>query len=292
MKPAPFAYAVPETLDEATETLARFGAEARVLAGGQTLGPMLNMRIVTPSALVDINRVAGLDAVHETTAAVVTGATVRQRTALESPVVASRVPLLAITLKHVGHYQTRNRGTVCGSIAHADPSAELPLALLTLGGHVHLASSRGRRRVTSAAFFLGALTTAREPDELIVAVEWPAPAEPWRVAFEEISARHNHFATVACAVALRTNAAGCVVTLSVGLAGITDRPQLVDTGEHLGVLPDEAWRRAVAEHARASFHFADDVHASGRYRRQVAGVMVARCLDRALAAPHHIGLRS
>jgi len=284
MKPAPFAYAAPDVVAEATELLARHGAEARVLAGGQTLGPMLNMRIVSPAVVVDINGVKDFDGIRNLTSSVLTGATVRQRDALESPDIAKKIPLLAAALHHVGHYQTRNRGTLCGSIAHADPCAELPLVLLTLGGKVHLVSARGRRTVAAADFFIGTLTTARRPDELIAAVEWPVLPDAAGDGFEEIGPRRSHFAMISCAVTVRVDPSGRVVALAIGLGGAADCPVLVDTWAYLGVAPDTTWRSAVMDHVRSFLRYPDDLHASGAYRRHVAGFLADRCLERALAA--------
>ncbi len=285
MKPAPFAYAAPMTIAETLHLLAQHGEDARIIAGGQTLGPMLNMRMATPSVLVDINRVTDFASLVETRDQITMGALVRQREALDDFAVAASVPLLRAALPHVGHFQTRNRGTVCGSIAHADPTAELPLALLTLGGSVSLASARRRRSVAADAFFLGALTTAREPDEMILDVGWPKAAADMGFSFEEVGVRHGHVAVVACAIAASLDDNGTVTSLSIGLTGIGDRPVLLDAWQFLGTRPDGKWRDAIAAHARSSVDFISDLHASGPYRRHVAGWLVARGLERAARRP-------
>lgn len=174
MKPASFSYLRPDSANDACRALARYGEEARIIAGGQSLGAMLNMRLVTPSMLIDVNCLDALATIEDAGENIVTGALVRQADALADLRIRSRVPLLAMALPHVGHYQTRNRGTLGGSVAHADPSAEVPLVLATLGGEVELRASRRRRRLCAVDFFRSALVTAREPDEMLTALRWPA----------------------------------------------------------------------------------------------------------------------
>jgi CO/xanthine dehydrogenase FAD-binding subunit len=233
--------------------------------------------------VVDINSVSDFVGIRDLKNSLLVGAIVRQCEALESPHVLQRVPLLAEALPYVGHYQTRNRGTLCGSIAHADPSAELPLVLLVLGGKVHLESKQGRRAVSATDFFLGSLTTARRPDEIIVAAEWPIAEESGGFSFDEIGAHEGHFALVACAVAVSLDPAARVRALTVGLAGVGDSAILVDTWPYLGLLPDEAWQRSLVDRVRTSVRFPEDLHASSAYRQHVAGVLVESCLLRALA---------
>ena len=183
MKPAAFAYVRAETLDEALDALSQNGDEAKVLAGGQSLVPALNMRLLRPELLVDVNRTAGLDGVTDDGALRV-GATVRQ-----ADLRLRAHPLLEEVLPHVGHFVTRNRGTVCGSIAHADAAAELPLALVAAGGSIVAASKRGRREIPADALFLGPYTTALDSDELVVEAVWPAVGADERFAFEEFAQR-------------------------------------------------------------------------------------------------------
>src|SRR6516164_218451 len=173
MKPARFTYMRPDSVAEALAVLAQYGEDARVIAGGQSLGAMLNMRLVTPKVVVDINGLSELSTIKSETGAITTGAIVRQSDALIDAEVGAQLPLLAQALPYVGHYQTRNRGTLGGSIAHADPSAEIPLVMATLAGEVELMSKRGRRRVPAQQFFQSALITARRPDELITSLRWP-----------------------------------------------------------------------------------------------------------------------
>ncbi len=278
MKPAAFAYVAPTTTAETLKVLAEHGPDARIIAGGQTLGPMLNMRIVTPSVLVDINRVTDFPGLTIEQGRIRSGALVRQREALENSDIARVLPILRTTLRHVGHYQTRTRGTLCGSIAHADPTAELPLLLLTLGGSVLLASRRRRRTLAAADYFLGSLTTAREPEEMILALDWPIPADTTRYFFEEITVRHGHIAVVACAASARLTSTGGVASLSLGVTGTADRPTLIDTQNFLGAKPDANWCAALVEHVRNSIDYIDDIHGSATYRRHVAGWLVERAL--------------
>ncbi|MDX6512546.1 MAG: aerobic carbon-monoxide dehydrogenase medium subunit, partial [Gaiellaceae bacterium] len=182
MKPAPFDYVRPESLDEALAQLVELGEEAKVLAGGQSLVPVLNMRLLQPSTVIDIGRLPGLDGIEARNGSVAVGALATQRAFQDSPLTP---PLVAEALPHVGHFVTRNRGTVGGSVAHADAAAELPLCLAVLGGSVVAASPRGRREIAADEFFLTHFTTALAPDELLVETLWPAAAPGWGFAFEE-----------------------------------------------------------------------------------------------------------
>ena len=173
MKPRPFDYVQPDTVEEAVAILAEYGDDARILAGGQSLVPMLNLRIVEARVLVDISRISALDVMREVRGKIEIGAAVTQNKLLAWPQLAEKLPLVAAALPHVGHFQTRNKGTVCGSIAHADPSSELPLTLALLGGEVVLKSERSERVLAAEDFQKDMLTTARAPDELIAAVRLP-----------------------------------------------------------------------------------------------------------------------
>jgi 2-furoyl-CoA dehydrogenase FAD binding subunit len=259
MKPAPFDYIRPDSLDQALDVLARRGDDARILAGGQSLGAMLNMRIVRPAIIVDINRVRGLDCIEMRGSHVATSALVRQADALASPIIRERVPLLAKALPHVGHFQTRNRGTLCGSAAHADPSAEIPLALATLDGEVELKSKKRTRRVKARSFFRSALTTLREPDECVAALHWPQAELGNRYSFREFSIREGDFAVVAVACAV---GAGKV---SLGFGGCGDVPQIVETAAGPGFDAGE-----FASQASKQIECRSDLFASSSYRRHLA----------------------
>jgi 2-furoyl-CoA dehydrogenase FAD binding subunit len=218
MKPRPFDYVQPDTVEEAVALLAEYGDDARVLAGGQSLVPMLNLRLIDPSALIDISRIAALDTIRDLGNAIEIGAAVTQNKLMAWPQLAQKLPLVAAAIPFVGHFQTRNKGTVCGSIAHADPSSELPLTLAVLGGAVVLRSQRGERVVAASEFQQDMLTTAREADELITAVRFPTGGGPG-VAFREVARRHGDFAIVALAAAADGKGA-----VRLGVGGMAGRP--------------------------------------------------------------------
>ena len=259
MKPPPFDYVRPETLEEALNELERGGEDAKPLAGGQSLVPLLNMRLARPSLLVDLNRVAGLDAVTRENGSVRIGATVRQAGMPDLPLVREALP-------HVGHIATRNRGTVGGSVAHADPSAELAVVLVALGGSVVAQSRAGRRAIGAADFFTGTFETALEPGELLVETVWPV--HEGGCAFEELSLRHGDYALAMCAVVAEGDG------LRVALGSVVDRPLLVECPPD----PEEA-----AEAAAAAADPVETIHATAEYRRHATRVLVRRATERALA---------
>lgn len=259
MKPAPFDYIRPDTLDQALDVLARNSDGARILAGGQSLGAMLNMRLIKPAVVLDINRIDGLDRIEARAEHVATPALVRQSDALRSPIIHDRIPLLAMALPHVGHYQTRNRGTLCGSAAHADPSAEIPLALATLDGEVELKSSRNTRRVKARSFFRAALTTLRGDDECIVALHWPQARGSVRYDFREFSIRDGDFAVVAVACAVAPG------KVTLGFGGCGDTPQVIESDVNAGFDADD-----LASEASKRIECRGDPLASSSYRRHLA----------------------
>ena len=256
MKPAAFNYVRAESLEEALEVLRSEGSDARVIAGGQSLMPMLNMRLAKPKTLIDIMRLSDLARIDRKNGNVTIGAGVRQASLLAWPELEEALPLAALALPFTGHVQTRSRGTVCGSIAHADPSAELPLVLCALGGEVHLRSARRRRRISAKDFFAGMMITHRADDELIEAVSFQSAYK--RCAFREVARRHGDFAIVACA-AVATDEG---VRIAVG--GVADRP-----------VTREFPRLAASALEDALNGFAydldarDDMHATARYRRDL-----------------------
>ncbi|HUZ73906.1 MAG TPA: FAD binding domain-containing protein [Stellaceae bacterium] len=258
MKPREFDYIAPGSAAEAVEALAALGEGARVLAGGLSLVPMLNFRLFEPGALIDIARIGELDFIRMNEGALEVGAAVTQNALLAHAGLARDVPLLARTLPWVGHFQTRNRGTVCGSVAHADPSAEIPLALAVLGGAVVLRSTRGTRTVAAADFQQGMLTTARAPDELIVAVRFPARAAHRRCAFREVARRHGDFAIVAIAAAVDEGGA-----VRLGVGGIADRPAVRQ------IDPSPRAMRDAVDALAVELGGYEDIHASPRYRRDL-----------------------
>jgi 2-furoyl-CoA dehydrogenase FAD binding subunit len=264
MKPRPFDYLRPDTVEEALALLAEYGDDARVLAGGQSLVPMLNLRIVEADALIDISRIAALDVIREVRdkelgQSIEIGAAVTQNKLLAWPQLSEKLPLVAAALPHVGHFQTRNKGTVCGSIAHADPSSELPLALALVGGEIVLKSQRGERKLAAKDFQKDMLTTARAGDELITAVRFPAANGNGigrGVGFREVARRHGDFAIVAvAAVAENKNA----VRLGVGgLAGTPMVRRIAVNGA------EEALREWAGE-----LEGYEDLHASAAMRRDL-----------------------
>jgi 2-furoyl-CoA dehydrogenase FAD binding subunit len=270
MKPAAFDYIRAETLAEVHATLAAEGGQARVIAGGQTLVPMLSMRLARPKSVLDIMGLSQLGLISLKGDSIRVGAAVRQAELLGWPRLAERQPLLAAVLPWVGHAQTRSRGTICGSIAHADPSAELPLALVALGGTVELSSKRRRRRVAAADFFIGLMTTARADDELIEAVRFPCRQKGHGYAFREFGRRHGDFAIVACAAIVHDQG----LTFAVG--GVADRPVARSYSALEGRALEDALD-ALAWELEAR----DDLHASARFRRDLVRRMGRETIDEA-----------
>jgi len=259
VKPPAFDYLRADTLDEALEALHQGGSDVRILAGGQSLMPMLNMRLARPSLLVDVMHVAGLQGLAETRDALKVGAAVRQARVEHMPGLAERQPLLAGAIPWVGHMQTRASGTLCGSVAHADPSAEIPLVLLALGGSVHLRSRKRHRVLPAQEFFIGMMATAREDDELIEAITFPLARPDTGYAFREVGRRHGDFAIAACAAVVDRNGA----KLAVG--GVADVPTV-----RALPLPTEGSALDDALNTFAwNLNARDDLHATARYRREL-----------------------
>jgi 2-furoyl-CoA dehydrogenase FAD binding subunit len=241
VKPAKFDYLRAASLAEAHEALAAEGADATIIAGGQTLVPLLSMRMARPRLLVDIMHIAELGGIAVKDNTIRVGAAERQASLLTWPELAKRQPLLALALPWVGHAQTRARGTVCGSIALADPSAEIPLALIALNGEIELSSGKVKRRVAADDFFTGLMSTAREDDELIEAVRFPCAKPGEGYAFREFARRHGDFAIVACAAIATAQGA----RLAIG--GVADRPTARDFGSLEGPALDDALRDFAVE---------------------------------------------
>jgi len=286
MKAAPFDYIRAETLAHALEVLGQHGGDAKLLAGGQSLVPMMSMRLARPALLVDIHRLAELQGLREDAGLFVTGGGVRQCTLEHDATLAQRMPLIAQALRWVGHDQTRNRGTVGGSLVHADPSAELPLAAATLNATLVLHKTGGERRVAASDFFQGPMFTATAEDECLVAIEWPR----WtgaRIgsAFDETAIRHGDFAMASAAVQLQLNDAGVCERAVLGVGGVDGIPlALPRVAERLvGKLPTDDAVRAVAAEASRACEPGSDIHASADYRRHLVTVLVERVLRQALA---------
>ena len=256
MKPKSFTYLRPASIDEAVQALARWREDARILAGGQSLVAMMNFRLIEAQVLIDVSDLAPLAYIRESNGEIEVGASTTQAKFMAWPNLAERAPLLSAALPHVGHYQTRSRGTVCGSIAHSDPSSELPLCLATLGGSVVMTSSRGTRVLSCGDFQTGMLTTARLPDELITAVRFPTRKPGAGYAFAEMAQRHGDFAI--CAVAAMVSGK----TTRLGVGGVAEKPTVrewsgLDESGIDDALHDLAW----------DLGGTDDSHASAVYRR-------------------------
>ena len=281
MKPPRFDYHAPRSIDEAVALLARYGGDAKVLAGGQSLMPMLNFRLTRPAALIDVNRIPALAYVREDNGTVAFGAMTRQRTIEFSPVVAERVPLLREATRWVGHLPIRSRGTIGGSIAHADPSAEYPAVLTALDGAVIAQSPRGRRTLSSDALFETYLTTRLAPDELLVEVRLPAAAAGAGCAFEEFARRHGDFALVGiAAMVVRDGARVRARLASAGAGPVPVRLRAAEAIIERDGLEDVAIEAAGARAAELVEPDAD-VHASADYRRHLTHVLTVRALKRA-----------
>jgi 2-furoyl-CoA dehydrogenase FAD binding subunit len=272
MKPPLFDYIRAETEDEVLKALQAHGADAQIIAGGQTLVPMLSMRLARPAVLIDIMRIPGLARIAEQRDALVTPAAVRQQQALDRSTLADDVPLLAAALPWVGHYQTRARGTICGSIAHADPSAEIPLCLVALGGEVHLRARHKPRRVAAEAFFAGTMITDRRDDEFIASVSFPKRRPSTGYAFAEVGRRHGDFAIVACAAVVDA------AHMRLAIAGVADRPTARDFPILNGTALDDALNQFAWE-----LQAGDDIHATARYRRDLVRRLGRQVLEEAAA---------
>jgi len=258
MKPRPFDYARPDTVDEAIALLGEYGDDSRVLAGGQSLMAMLNLRLADPGVLVDIARLPELDAIRDLGGRIEVGAAVTQNKLLSWPQLAKQLPFIAAALPWVGHFQTRNKGTVCGSIAHADPSSELPLSLALLEGEVVLRSKRGTRTLAAKNFQVDMLTTAREADELIVAVRFPVQ-QGRGAAFREVARRHGDFAIIAVGAVIED-----AKTARLGIGGIAGKPVV----RRIALDGAAAVKDAVNTLAEELEGY-EDLHASAELRRDI-----------------------
>jgi carbon-monoxide dehydrogenase medium subunit len=275
-----FEYHAPETIDEVLALLAEHGDEAKILAGGQSLIPLLAMRLARPAQLVDVNGVASLAEVDERTDEVVFGATVRARTAERSSVVRERLPLLAEALPLIGHAAIRTRGTIGGTIAHADASGEIPCVAAALDAEMVVLSVRGERTISAPDFFQGHFTTALADDECLVEVRLPAPDRPAGFAFQEVARRHGDFALVGVATMLSLDAQGLIADSRITLMGVADVPIRAREAEVglVGASPTVDTFAAAAQSATADLRPASDVHGSAAYRTHIAAVTVRRAL--------------
>lgn len=283
MKPAPFDYVRPESLAEACGILAS-DDDARIIAGGQTLIPMLAMRLARPARLVDILRLKELHGIDAEENAIVVGAVTRQVEVERSEIIRRSLPLLAKALPWVGHPPTRNRGTIGGSIANADPAAEIPLVAVTLGAEIEIANPQGRVRMPAEELFIGPMLTSILPGDCVCAVRFPVWSHP-RVgtAFHEVSARRSDFALVAAAAQVALDDAGRCIEARLGLGGVGDCAIRIDVAPLVGEIPTRTAIAEVVRAATAELEAGSDLHASADYRRRVAATLGIRALEDAFA---------
>lgn len=284
MKPPPFDWYPPDTVDEALALMAEHGDDAKVLAGGQSLIPVLNFRLARPAVLVDLNRVTSLAGIAEANGGLRIGAMTRQRQAERSALVAERAPLLAAALPHVAHPQIRNRGTVGGSLAHADPAAELPAVMLALEARFRLRTASAERSLAASDFFTGFFSTALAEGELLVDIEVPPMPAGAGCAFEEVSRRHGDYALLGVAAVVALDDTGRCSDVRLAYVNGGAGPQRSPGAESLvrGEVPGPELVRAAAAAALNDLEPGNDVHASAEYRRQLARVLTERTLVRAI----------
>lgn len=284
MKPAPFSYAAAHSVGDALDLLGQYGKSCRVLAGGQSLMAMMNLRTVRPSVLVDIGRIRELANWSDQNREVTIGAMIRQRQLETDLRLRAAVPLLALAIHNVGHAATRSRGTVVGSLCHADPAAELPVCAVAMDAHLVLHSTRGERIVSADEFFTGIFSTAVDDDELVTAVSIPRLSSEDAFAFEELARRHGDFAMASAACVLKFDDKGNVLQARIVFGGVGDHPIRGLVGEQIliGTKPHEAEIVAAAEAATDGLSPYDDIHATSDYRKAVSVVLAERVLRRAL----------
>ncbi len=280
MKPAPFEYFAPETAEEALALMAGHGLDARPLAGGQSLVPLINMRMAQPAVLIDLNRCAELAYLREEDGMLVSGPMTRQRELELSDAVRAACPLVAEAMPHMGHATIRNRGTVGGSLSHADPSAELPGVALALDAEMVADGPRGRRAVPAAEFFLAELTTALEPDELLREVRFPRAAPGSRAAFAEVGGHFGGLALVGVAAQVGLDAAGRCATAALAATGAGERPARLPSAEAVlaGEVLGDGAIAAASEAAADDVEPLEDLHATAHWRRRAVAAMTARAL--------------
>lgn len=288
MKAAPFEYILAQSIDHALECLDLYGLDAKAVAGGQSLIPMMAMRLARPAVLLDINRLPELKQVKTGNGTVSIGAATRQRTVEDDRDVHRALPLVRDALHWVGHVQTRNRGTIGGSLVHADPSAELPLAAVVLDATLRLHSQTdGERLVAASEFFLGPMFTATGETECLIDIEWPIwPGEGISTAFEETAMRHGDFAMAAAACQLQLDEDGVCRRAAIGLGGVDGVPRAFPelAQQLIGQRIDPSVAQEVAHCAAMQTEPGSDLHADAAYRRHLAAVMLARALQKAAHA--------
>jgi carbon-monoxide dehydrogenase medium subunit len=282
MRPSPFAYCAPETIPEVVEELRDPYRDARILAGGQSLIPMLNLRIARFDRLIDIGRVDGLTGIRCEQDSAVIGAATTHAEIERSPELAERLPILREAASHIGHHAIRNRGTFGGSISHADPSAEWPTIVTALGASLRVVGSGGERRVDARGFFRGHFTTALEPDELLVDLTVPLPVPGTGWSFMEFARQSGAFALALVAVLVRLDERGAIGDACVAVGGCGSQPMLPDPAPLFGLRPTDS-ARAATHVLGAELSPVGDIHADAADRRRIAEVLIERALARAMS---------
>jgi CO/xanthine dehydrogenase FAD-binding subunit len=282
MKPAAFDYEAAENLEGAISALARAGTDGKILAGGQSLVPMLNFRLVRPSIIIDINRIPNLAYIEAIGDIVKIGALTRHHTLETSPVLKSHLPVLTAAMQHVAHLAVRNRGTIGGSLSHADPAAELPMMAVLLDARIGIHSPRGRRIAEARGFFIGSLTTDLAGDEIVTDVEFPVLPSDTGWAFEELARRAGDFALAAVGVTISVRD-GKADRVRIGMMGVGDTPLRAPEAEDLlaGRAMDAAAIEAAAAAMEAAVEPSSDLHASADYRRFLVGALARRAIGAA-----------
>ena len=281
MKPAKFDYSAPTTLDEALELLAQHGPDAKVLAGGQSLMPMMNLRLVRPAVVVDINRIEGLSGVSVADGTVTVGSLTRQRDLERSEVIRGSFPMMTTAIRHIGHFQIRNRGTIGGSLAHADPAAELPALCTALDAEFVVADSNGTQAMAAADFAIAPLITSLAPEQLLTEIRLPTLGDGWRWGFREVSRREGDFALVGSVAMLRIDGGGVCQEARITMFAVGDGPARMPAAEQalVGRVVDDAARREAAALVSEAVNPGSDIHASAEYRKEVSAVMARRALE-------------
>lgn len=281
MKPAKFDYVRAESLEQALEVLAAHGDDAKVIAGGQSLMPMLNFRLVKPMVLVDINRIPGLEVIGAKGDRIHLGALARHRMTASDPLIRARLPVLTEVMHHVAHMTVRNRGTFCGSVCHADPAAEMPMVTQMFDGRVEIASATGTRLLPAADFLVASMVNALAPGEMVTGISLAPPdATCW--GFEEFSRRHGDFAMAAITVTFRLDE-GLIRGARIGMTGVGETAMRMQGLEALvdGRAPEATLFSDVAAWLQDNLTPNSDIHASADYRRHLSGVLAERAIRKA-----------
>ena len=284
MKPPIFDYVIAESQEHALDVLQEHGDDAKVLAGGQSLVPLMSFRLAKPALLLDINRLEGLDTIEASNGRLSIGALTRQCELLTHPLIAEHCPLMRAATEFIGHPAIRNRGTVGGSVAHADPAAELPILLQVLDADIEVCSAGSRRTIPADEFFMGPLMTNMNPDELLTGISFALPERTAGWGFHEVARRHGDFALVAAAALVSLNDRGTVAAAAVALGGIADRPLRVGTVEEAlqGNPPTPEGIEAASHLVDGSVAPVGDIHASEAYRAHLGQVLTKRAIHDAL----------